>query len=148
MNILLGIGNILRGDDGAGSYLARIFYGEGWVSIDGGTMPENFTSVIRKKHPSLLALVDAADMGLPPGEFRRIPLDRVADVSLGTHGASLTSFISYVSSFVDEVIFIGIQPETIHDSPSLSHPVKKAADRLKILLQEEGIFSIPCLSSV
>jgi hydrogenase 3 maturation protease len=147
MNILLGIGNILRGDDGAGSYLARTFHSKEWISIDGGMMPENFTSLLRREHPAVLVLVDAAEMGLAPGEFRRIPLDQVADVSVGTHEASLTTFIAYVSSFVEEVVFIGIQPEKILDSSSLSHPVRNAVDHLKIILQNEGILNIPCLSS-
>jgi len=41
MNVLLGIGNDMRGDDFAGSYVARTFRNERWVVIDAGIVPEN-----------------------------------------------------------------------------------------------------------
>ncbi len=145
MNVLMGVGNTLRGDDGAGPYLARTFHREGWISIDCGTMPENFTPVLRREHPSMVILVDAADMGLAPGEFRRVPQDHIADVSIGTHQTSLTFFISYISPLVGEVAFIGIQPEALCDRPSLSASVLQGVERLKTLLQTRELSSIPCL---
>jgi hydrogenase maturation protease len=145
MNVLLGIGNALRGDDGAGPRLARTFRRDGWVSLDAGTMPENFTSRIRQEHPDIVVLVDAADMGLPPGEFRRIPLPRVADLSLGTHAGSLTPFISFIASFVKEVVLIGIQPKEIRDQASLSPAVTQGIEHLTTVLQQEDLSNIPQL---
>lgn len=142
MNILLGIGNTLRGDDGIGPYVARIFRKEDWISLDCGTTPENFTAVIRKECPSLVILVDAAELNLPPGEFRVIPLDRIEDVSVGTHGPSLGAFIDYISSFVPQVVFIGIQPGHIGDTSSLSRRVRGGADALVKVLREKGIAGI------
>jgi hydrogenase 3 maturation protease len=147
LNILLGIGNTMRGDDGAGPYLARLFHQEGWISLDCGTMPENFTSILRREHPNVVVLVDAADMDLTPGEFRRIPLDRVADLSIGTHAASLTAFIQYIASFTGEVVFIGIQPGEIHDGPSLTRSVRKGVEYLEEVLMKEGISGVPSLFS-
>ena len=66
-NILLGIGNPLNGDDGAGIYVAEQFRKDGWISLSCGTAPENFTGIIRKAHPDCLVLVDAAALGLSPG---------------------------------------------------------------------------------
>jgi hydrogenase 3 maturation protease len=145
VNVLMGIGNTLRADDGAGPYLARTFHREGWISIDCSTMPENFAPVLRRERPSMVILVDAADMALAPGEFRRVPQDRIADVSIGTHQTSLTIFISYISSLVGEVVFIGIQPEALCDRPSLSPSVLQGVERLKTLLETRELFSIPCL---
>jgi hydrogenase 3 maturation protease len=145
MDIVLGIGNMQRGDDGVGPYVARTFHEEGWLTLDCGTTPENFTSLLRREHPEIVILVDAADMGLSPGEFRKIPPDRIADVSIGTHGPSLTAFLAYISSFVDQVAFIGIQPGKIEDTPFLSSSVKKGADALKKLLKDRGVNGIAVL---
>ena len=68
-NILLGIGNPLNGDDGVGIYVAEQFRKEGWIPLACGTAPENFTGIIRKTRPSCLVLVDAAAMGIFPGEY-------------------------------------------------------------------------------
>jgi hydrogenase 3 maturation protease len=146
MKAILGVGNIQRGDDGAGSHFARTFHQEGWVSVDCGTMPENFTSLLRRKRPELVVIVDAAEMGLTSGEFRRIPLEDVVDLSIGTHAASLNMFIRYIRSFVNEVVFIGIQPGEIHDGPSLSRPVQRGLEHLNIILKNEGISGILSLS--
>jgi hydrogenase 3 maturation protease len=145
LNIILGIGNTMRGDDGAGPYLARTFHQVGWIALDCGTMPENFSSVLRREEPEMVVLVDAADMGLSIGEFRRVPLTRIADLSIGTHAASLTAFIQYIGSFVNEVVFIGIQPGEIHDGPSLTRPVRKGVEHLKEVLKKEGISGVLAL---
>jgi len=138
----MGIGNTMRGDDGVGPYVARTFREEGWISIDGGTTPENFTSVLRREQPEVVVLVDAAAMGLAPGALRLVSLDRIEDVSIGTHGPSLTAFIGYISSFASCVVFIGIQPGKIRDSSSLSIPVRRGAETLKTVLKEQGIEGI------
>ena len=71
VRMLLGIGNPLHGDDGVGNYVASRFRARGWNSIDCGTMPENFTAVVRRHHPEILVLVDATDLGLPLGSSGR-----------------------------------------------------------------------------
>ena len=75
-NILLGIGNPLNGDDGVGIYVAERFRKENWIPLTCGTAPENFTGIIRKNKPACLILVDAAAMGISPGEYRIIPRDK------------------------------------------------------------------------
>jgi hydrogenase 3 maturation protease len=142
VKVLLGIGNDWRGDDGVGPYIARSFHEEGWLSIDSGTTPENFTSILRRECPEVVVIVDAADMGLSPGSFRQIPMDRIADVSIGTHGPSLTAFLVYLSSFIRRVVFIGIQPQKIQDSHSLTSSVRQGAESLKKVLKEQGISGI------
>jgi hydrogenase 3 maturation protease len=76
-NILMGIGNTLRGDDGIGSIIARSFKDRDWLSMDCGVVPENFTSIIKKNRPDLVVLIDAVEMDLKSGEFRTISPDRI-----------------------------------------------------------------------
>ena len=146
MNILLGIGNPIRGDDGVGPYIARTFQHPSWKPIDCGTAPENFTSLVRRERPVHLILVDAADMGLSPGEFRIIPRECIVDLSFSTHGPSLQLLIKYLSSLLPDVILIGIQPGENAEGEQISPAVKKGADELKMQLAKDGIPQIPVYS--
>ncbi len=72
--VVVGVGNPLRRDDGAGVWVARQLAGApGWVTIPAGLALENVIGKIEKLPPKLVVVVDAAELGLPPGEFRRLP---------------------------------------------------------------------------
>lgn len=147
-NILLGIGNTDRGDDGVGPYIAEHFIHLDWLCFDAGTAPENFTGVVRKHHPRRLVLVDAADMGLPPGTIRRVPRDLIQDVGFGTHMLPLYHVIDYLKDAVqEEIILIGIQPAN-KDYGAPMHPeVITAANELITLLREDKLSSIAEVAS-
>lgn len=143
--MLLGIGNPLQGDDGAGNYVAGLFQKVGWLVLDCGTAPENFTGVVRKHSPDLLVLVDAADMGLPPGEIRVIPPEQIEDVGFGTHQLPIDQFISFIGSCAGKVLLIGIQPGILGMGVGLSPEVQKGADWLVGLLEKDEIAAVPIL---
>ena len=146
-NILLGIGNTLNGDDGVGIYVAERFRKDNWIPFACGTAPENFTGIIRKTRPSCLVLVDAAAMGISPGEYRIIPRDKIEDVSIGTHQLPLTFLIDFLSDSVERIILIGIQPERTGMGEGISLPVRKGADRLLDVLSTGEIDCIPVFES-
>jgi len=146
-NILLGIGNPLNGDDGVGIYVAEQFRKEGWISLACGTAPENFTGIVRKNRPSFLVLVDAAAMGISPGEYRIIPRDKIEDVSIGTHQLPLSFLIDFLSDTVERIILIGIQPERAGTGEEISLQVRMGADRLVHELSSGGLDHIPVLGS-
>jgi hydrogenase 3 maturation protease len=136
MNLLLGIGNPLRGDDGAGVLAALHLKAEGWQAVDCGTAPENFTGLVRRLHPDLLLLVDAAEMGIPPGEFRVVPKDRIEDVAFGTHHLPLSHVMEFLSDTAGEIRFIGIQPAVVEDGEGLSPDVEEGVRKLLMLIHE------------
>lgn len=145
-NILLGIGNIDRGDDGVGPYIATHFTHPDWLCFDVGTAPENFTGVVRKHHPRRLVLVDAADMGLPPGEIRRVPRDLIQDVGFGTHMLPLYHVIDYLNDAVQEdIVLVGIQPASKDYGEPISAPVLRAAEELIRLLETGDWMNIPAV---
>lgn len=146
MHLLLGIGNTLRRDDGVGPYIASLLRGnEGWHAIDCGISPENFTSIVRKERPELLVIVDAALMGLAPGEFRIVPPERIDGVAVSTHRLPLRLLLSYLSPHAGRTIFIGIEPLAIEDSEGLTLPVREGAERLVCMLLKGEIDRIPVL---
>lgn len=145
-NFLLGIGNTLRGDDGAGSFVAQHFQHRHWIVIDGKSAPENFTSIFKNSHPKLLIIVDAAEMNLAAGSIRLIPLDKVVNLQLSTHSISLSYLIQYLTPYCQEIILIGIQPLSTRIGESLSEPVLKACYLLIDLLKKNQLKSIPTLN--
>jgi len=142
MDILMGIGNTLRCDDGIGPYIAQHVQGGSFLPLDCGTAPENFTSVVRKSRPGLLLLIDAADMGLLAGEFRTIQKEHINDVSIGTHQMPLSYLIDFLSDSCKKIIFIGIQPGTIADGESLSGEVRAGAGLLIGLIEKRAFETI------
>jgi hydrogenase 3 maturation protease len=144
-NILLGIGNPQNGDDGAGIVVASGFRKDGWISLSCGTAPENFTGIIRKNRPDCLVLVDAAAMGLSPGEFRIIPRHKIADVSIGTHQLPLSLLIDFLSDAAGRIMLIGIQPDRVVSGEEISPRVMEGAERLVRVLSSGELDRIPVL---
>lgn len=138
VKVLLGVGNELLGDDGLGPYIARRFQALGWRAYDCGTAPENFTSVVKKHRPELLVIIDAAELGLPPGEFRRLRPERAEMMLISTHTLPISSFISYLEEDCHEIVLIGVQPKQLELGEGLSAAVRQGVEKLLRILQEEA----------
>lgn len=159
--IILGIGNPLGGDDAVGSFVARrisekrqgkagaerpgAFPPQDITAIDAGAAPESYTSIIRRNRPEQLVLVDASDMGLPPGSIRLLSPENIATSSFSTHSMPLSAFVSYVSEFCGQVYIIGIQPERTTIGGKLSTIVQKSADRVVDLILNDRLDEISAL---
>ena len=136
VNMLMGIGNRLRGDDGAGSILAENFQHHGWVSLDTATVPENFTGKIKKIRPALLVIVDGCRMGLEPGEFRRIHPDHVSSGGdFLSHSGSTSLLLERITPYIGEIIIIGIEPGNTDLSEGLSEPVSGAVKSITEIIK-------------
>ncbi len=138
--VLVGVGNSMGADDGIGCYISDRFKKRqipGWRSINCGTVPENFTSVIRKGDPKTVVIVDSAEMRLPPGEFRIIPTEKLSKLALTTHAMPLSVLISYIEKSVPKVIFIGIQPKKLGTGTELSPELLKSAEDLIKYLEDK-----------
>jgi hydrogenase 3 maturation protease len=153
--IVLGIGNRLGGDDAAGTCVvdmlnqrrhgAKTLLPTEIIAIDAGTAPESYTSVIRRHRPDLLILVDAADMGLPPGALRTITPEKISILSLSTHYMPLSMFIAYVEEFCGKVLLVGVQPERTDTGSGISKAVHKSVKRLAEAILEGRAAEIPLL---
>ncbi|KQC08673.1 MAG: hypothetical protein APR55_11305 [Methanolinea sp. SDB] len=147
VDMVLGIGNTLNGDDGVGCYVARHLEKTGWISLDCGTVPENFTGIVRRERPDLLVLVDAADMHLPPGEYRIIPGNLIEEVGTGTHALPLSHLIDFLAPVAGEILFIGIQPGSLGTGDPLSGKVKRSGDEVIRIIGERRLDSIRVLET-
>jgi hydrogenase 3 maturation protease len=112
MIMIWGIGNPLHGDDAAGVAVAERLFGmsdRGVCAVVCETTPENYIGLVRKKMPSTLVLVDAMDMGLAPGDFRRVIPEDCAGISFSSHGIAIPLLLGFLPKEVP-VLIIGIQP--------------------------------------
>ena len=144
--MLMGLGNICRGDDGIGSFIAQNFQSDDWLVLDCGTTPENFTSLVKKTQPEYLVIVDAAQMNLEPGEFRVIPSERIDKFYLTTHNIPLSLLISYLDKWVGKTILIGIQPERMEDFQRISERVQDSARNIIEILKGKSFQELEGIS--
>ncbi|MCX8189981.1 MAG: hydrogenase 3 maturation endopeptidase HyCI [Candidatus Diapherotrites archaeon] len=145
MNMLLGIGNELNGDDAIGCYIARNFYMEDWVSIDCGTVPENYLGKVIKEKPQVLIVIDSAHMGLRAGEIRRIQKDSACSAFVSTHTLALKEFLTVAEKHAGKIILIGIQPKSTEIGEEISKECLKSAKKITGILKKGSFEKIPCL---
>lgn len=144
-----GIGNSILGDDGVGIYVAKMLKRlspHGFEIVICESVPENFAPLLKRKKPKHLVIVDAAQMNLPPGCIRRIPLDESMGPSEMTHGISILSLLNYYDLSC-LVTTIGIQPKTLGFSTELSAPLRKAAKKVAKIILRSKYDEIPFLTS-
>jgi len=146
--MLLGVGNRLSRDDGAGPALAQRLQGSDWVAIDCGTSLENAGGYVRREHPDLLVIADAARMGLAPGAVRRLRPDSVDRMLASTHGLPLTFFLDRLADVAGDVVILGIEPADVSFGEAMTAAVRDAVTNLAdVLATDESAFeTIPFLS--
>lgn len=126
--LIMCIGNREGGDDAIGPYIADKLKDSDIKVIDCGTVPENYTGVVKKYNPNNLVIVDATDMGLKSGEIRIIPKEKIGVMHVSTHGIPVSVLINYLEKYIKNIIFIGIQP--INMSGRLTKTIKKSGDKM------------------
>lgn len=120
---ILGFGNRLWRDDGAGSVLAeRLEAANPHVPIfDGGMVPENYLEKVAASKPDTILLIDATDFGGEPGEWRLFRGDDLATTGVSTHAGSPRMLAAYLEARTGaNVIFLAIQPSETGEGPELS----------------------------
>jgi hydrogenase maturation protease len=137
--LIIGLGNLLRGDDGVGVHvaqaLAEVPLPQDVEVVEGGTRGLELVNLM-EGWPRVI-LVDAADVGQAPGEFVRFEFDEVHlvgdDQHLSIHSAGLRDALllaQVLNVLPDEVIIYGVQPARLDWDDSLSPVVEALIPRL------------------
>ena len=141
---LLGIGQPLKGDDGAGEVVARSVSRrlgknrvEGIAVIAAADTPESRTSQIRRFEPSHVLIVDAGTGGYAPGTVFIADPRKIAGGEMSTHRLPL----SLLAKFLEEtlpcaVILLAIEPSTFSPDRKLSPAVKISANEVARFLAD------------
>lgn len=131
--LIVGIGQELKGDDGAGPIVCRQLRQAKVCAelIDAGTTPENYIQPIIKKAPQNLLIIDAIDFGAPAGTIKIFKPEQLNSSIISTHTLSPRIFADMVRQDIKtEVFFVGIQPAQTQLGQSLSPAVNQAVQSL------------------
>ncbi len=136
--LVVGIGNTLKGDDGAGCVVCEQLQDSlpGLV-IDTGTVPENYIGPIIAQRPDVLVVVDAIDFGGSVGEIKIFKPEDLSSAAISTHTLSPRLFVDVIcKSIAVEVWFVGIGPGQTALGEGLSKEVEEAAGVVAGILAE------------
>ncbi len=133
-SLIIGVGNVLRGDDGFGPELVKSLSGRTKVNLlDGGETPEDLLGQIVRMAPARLVIADAVALGGMPGDAALLESDQLGKrIAVSTHNLSLLMFIKYLKEKLPEldVKILGAQPRSIDFGKGLSPEVRKTIDNL------------------
>lgn len=141
---IVGIGSEFNADDCAGPFVARKLSRpfekcEDVLVMDAGTAPENVTGALRKFAPDWVILIDAVDLGRPPGTVEWLALDAVEGMDAFTHGLPPAVFSKFLVTELNcRVGLIGIQPNSLtFDQPAsaaVTASIRKVAAGIRRVL--------------
>jgi len=137
--LIVGIGNTLKGDDGAGPLICERLRdaGVGAELIDVGTVPENYIQPIIKKAPENLLIIDAIDFGASPGAIELFKPEQLSSSVISTHILSPRLFLDMIRSELEvDAYFVGIQPAQTKLGQSVSADVNDAIRLVVHILTE------------
>lgn len=140
---VLGIGNVLLGDDAVGPYVVALL-AAGWkfpddlALLDAGTPGIDLADYLAGRR--FVVLIDSVKSGEEPGTlriYRKVDLmsHTAAGLRQGGHDPSMRDALvslEMAGLCPDEVILVGVVPEDTHTRTSLSPVVRAAAARAAI----------------
>jgi hydrogenase maturation protease len=133
--LILGIGNPLMGDDGAGIQAVRMLteskFPDNVTVLEAGTPGWGLAAWI-KDWPSVI-IVDAIRMGQKPGEWQRFDASEVrlfaGQGAISLHESDLAGGLALAQALdllPERITFYGIEPEYTNQSMMLSPAVSEA----------------------
>jgi hydrogenase 3 maturation protease len=142
--VVAGIGNPIRSDDYVGLNIVEKLKGklpENVCLLECETVPESYLLDIEEFNPTHVLLIDAALLGLNPGEVSLVDSEKITDFSaITTHMLPLRIFCEYVKQATGaKIALLLIEPKSMEFGEGLTAAVQSAAERItKILLDLLG----------
>jgi hydrogenase 3 maturation protease len=137
--VIVGIGNPIRMDDFVGVKIVQDLRGkvsEKVMLIECEAVPESYIQQITDFKPTHVLLIDAAILGLEPGEPRLMKPEQLADLAaFSTHMLPLRIFCEYLTNTAKaNVALILIQPKQTDFGEELTPLVKDSGERIAGIL--------------
>jgi len=137
--LILGLGNLLQGDDGVGCHVVHALtqypLPDNIEVMEGGTPGVGLLNLIEGR--TRVIIIDAAEMNLTPGEFRQFTADHIVltgaaqRVSLHRSGVATALALARALNLpLPEILFLGIQPARVEWGTALSPAVEAAVPRV------------------
>lgn len=137
--VVAGIGNSLRMDDYLGVKIVQALQGrvsERVSLIECETVPESFLQQIMDFDPTHVLLIDAAVLGLKPGELRLVnPEQLVIYPAFTTHMLPLRIFCEYLSKTTKaKIALLLVEPEKTDFGEGLTRKINAVAQQIVSIL--------------
>ena len=139
--VVAGVGNPIRMDDFVGTKIVQDLQGkvsEKVYLIECETVPENFIQKIVDFSPTHILLIDAAVLGLKPGDSRLVKPERLATFpAYSTHALPLRIFCEYLAKMTRaKIALLLIEPEKADFGEGLTSKVESSSQEIvEILLR-------------
>lgn len=136
-----GIGNRIRGDDGAGPEVVEALRNEldddNILLLDCESRPESVLGEIQDFGPDKVILVDAVDLGEKPGSIGIVDIHSIKKQAMSTHKLPINMFIDFLQTKMKfKLVFIGIQPKQTGLDQEMSDEVRIAVPLAKELVKQ------------
>jgi hydrogenase 3 maturation protease len=133
--VIAGIGNPIRMDDFVGVKIVQDLNGkvsDNVYLIECETVPESYLQQIVDFNPTHILLIDAAVLGIKPGESRLIRPDELKMTpAFSTHMLPLRVFCEYLTKVTRaKIMLLLIQPRQIDFGEGLSKEVEDSAQEI------------------
>jgi hydrogenase 3 maturation protease len=137
--VVAGIGNPIRMDDFVGTKIVQDLQkkvSEKIYLIECETVPENFIQKIIDFNPTHILLIDAAILGLKPGDSRLIKPERLAAFpAYSTHALPLRIFCEYITKTTRaKITLLLIEPKNADFGEGLTPEVETSAQKIVDIL--------------
>ena len=137
--VVAGIGNPIRMDDFVGVKIVQDLkdkVSERVYLIECETVPESFLQPIVEFNPTHVLLIDAAVLGLKPGETRLVSPERIADFpAISTHMLPLRIFCEYLTATTKaKIALLLVEPKNVEFGEGLTPDVQAAAEKITNIL--------------
>jgi len=145
---IIGVGNLLRRDDGIGIVLLEKLIEkksdlpEGIEYIDGGTGGMNLLHMLALFDVALI--IDAVNLNGKPGESKLFKSEDVcskkSSINISTHESDILKIINLskeLGEVPDELFIFGVQPKDTSSGNSLSSELQRSVESLTLSLQNE-----------
>jgi hydrogenase maturation protease len=134
--VVVGVGDVRRGDDGVGPLVARLLAEAGIENvIDAGTSPELETWRMREAAPDVVLFVDAVDFGGAPGDAAVLQPSDLRAEGFDTHRAPLRLTMEYLEAELGaKCRLLAVQPADVRQGAAMCADVAESARRLAELI--------------
>jgi len=137
--VIVGVGNPLKGDDGAGVLIVKKLM----EKINSDKIEffvveeaiENYLGKIKRLNPDTVIIFDAVDFGGEKGEIKFFKPADIMNISPTTHSFSLPDLLK-IYNLIPKSVIVGIQPAKISFGEEMSQEVKKGVEEIVTLFIE------------
>lgn len=145
--LILGLGNPLQGDDGVGcrviEALERQTLPEEFEALDGGTPGVGLVNLLEGRQQVII--IDAAEMGEPPGTVRQFPPEALtltgSSERFSLHRSGVADALALAHALgmkLPRIVILGVQPLRVDWGENLSAAVQAAVPQVvTAILQSE-----------